>query len=213
MPLLIPDNFPILLVYDTTYQHLPVSILLNTQLQIVTIFCDGENITKGPIAAFAEQEIENYLLPNVIHTTDELALRQKDSLSPVPPPEAFDMVEPEPTASKINPAEALRQEVAAEKAKMPQSAPNAPPPPPSSPSQQQPSQPQPQPSVEAIASPPSDAVLHTYSVCDRCPVACKVDITHSPTGKLIGVTGNACERGVGYAQNLLLERYSEPLGF
>lgn len=108
-------------------------------------------------------------------------------------------------AQAPNPAEALRQEVAKEREKFVVPAPTH-----EAPSISQPP-PSPKPPVSPLSA--ADGNFHIHAVCDRCPVACKVDIMHTETGKLLSVTGNACDRGIGFAQNLLLEKFSEPLNF
>lgn len=187
MPILVSDDAPVLFVHDTDYNDQPLTIFFNLQGVPVEAIYNSRVIKIEDHREMISSVLKDCVFPYLAKVqTETPPVETPPSVEVVPP------TTPKPRANAVhtstidtatNPAEALRREVAAEKEM----------------------------SSSPIADIHPDEVIHTHSVCNRCPVACKVDITHTPTGKFIGVTGNACERGVGYAQNFLLEKFAQAL--
>lgn len=213
MPIVIDETAPLLLVHDTMHQGKPLTIFFDLAGNLVEAIHDKQIISV----------IEHHQMLTDILAKAVLPLLSKLNIPIAAPPQVENtdpkIAKPAAThTSTINPAEALRREVAAaEQERVKQevvdtifntaqaAAQRATGRPTSTSSATDTNT-----SFQPVEDPPM-VVQHSYAVCDRCPVACKVDISHTATGKFLGVTGNACDRGIGFAQNFLLEKFSEPL--
>jgi hypothetical protein len=89
MPLIIPEDLPILFVYDMKHQNALVSIYFNTRKEIVDIIKDGANVDTHDVGLTPLKEALKSQVLSRIHAVD--------------------------ATPSINPAEILRREVAAQK--------------------------------------------------------------------------------------------------
>lgn len=192
MPILVDENAPILFVHDTVHQEMPLTIFFNSSGQIVEAVLNRRTMNIEENKQLLMSILEECVFPSLAKVALPLPATpptHADSVPPASPSPRANAVHTSTVDPPLNPAEALRREVAAEKQ----------------------AQVAPKPEPQSTVAPTDEQVFHLSAICNRCPVACKVDISHTATGKFLGVTGNACDRGIGFAQNFLLEKFSEPL--